>query len=279
MLRSLQSEHDALQSDLTTAETRHEDDLDTIAGLDNDIGELRQRITALETDLENATRGLDEAENTRTELQDELATIESQRAEQAQQIEELEALLASRGSTLEELEGELAETKGTLERAARPDLLVAATAHDGTVDPQTLWDLEVSRAERRWRHSVATNPESDENPFEGVDDQLRLAVEIEAAALREEVGAFITIDWQAGPIADPARRHLVLRVAQEVLASAAREPEASQLVISGDSDVKIKLVPADDEDGTVINLVPPRITSDLVDVQQSGGLDIIVRAI
>ncbi len=194
-------------------------------------------------------------------------------------MEEQSAQMAALVDERSELQSRLDQLGGALtEASARPDFKLAEAAHSGIVEPLTLWELEKARAERRWRHAVATNPESDPSPFDepGVDP-VRLAIEVEAAALREEVGAFITVDWQAEPITDPARCHLILRVAQEILASAAREPEATRLLISGDDEISMKLTAAD-EGNEVINLIAPRIPSDLVDISDQNGLDIVVRA-
>ncbi len=57
----------------------------------------------------------------------------------------------------------------------------------------------------------------------------------------------------------------------------ARSPEASRLVVTGDHEVTLRLESADDSD-EVINIIPPRITSDLIDVRSETGIDITVKA-
>lgn len=268
-----------------------------------ELGDSRDRIADLDDDLAEATTAATAAGDRADALAEQLADVE-RRAEQlaadgdraAEQLAvagtELEAA-AARTAELEQrnaalvddrdqLQARLDEVSGALSKASeRPDVKLGQAAATGTVQPGALLQLELDRAERRWRHSVAPNPESDDSPFDqpGVD-AARLAVEIEAAALREEVGAFITVEWKAEPITEPARAHLVLRMAQEILASAAREPEATHLVIEDEpgGDISMRLVPAD-AGSEVINLIaPPRIESDLVQIEHGDSLDVRVRA-
>ena len=74
-----------------------------------------------------------------------------------------------------------------------------------------------------------------------------------------------------------AQAHLVVRVAQELLEAAARSPEPSTLVVTGDEEIHLRLEAVNDDD-EVINIIPPRITSDLVDVREETGLSITVKA-
>jgi hypothetical protein len=160
--------------------------------------------------------------------------------------------------------------------AARPGVVVGESADDPSAE--TLWDLEVARSERSWRNSVAINPVDDPSPFEGTDDPLRTAVEIEAAALREDVGALISIDWKAEPIPAASRRLLVVRVAQEMLALASRAPGAARLVVTDGADGGLNLAfEAADDSGPVVNLIPPAISDHLVDISDEG-LSLTVKA-
>jgi|GEM_PF-5469671 len=161
--------------------------------------------------------------------------------------------------------------------AARPDVVLNEMAVNNTNNATALWQLEVLRSERQWRNSVATNPVSDVSPFPDTDDQVRLAIEVEAAALREDVGAYVNIDWQAEPIKDPARSHLVVRVAQELLAAAAKSPGASTLVVSGDKELTLKFAEADSSTEE-INLIAPSLKSDLVDITSGEGLTVTVKS-
>jgi hypothetical protein len=144
---------------------------------------------------------------------------------------------------------------------------------------EVLWGLEISRSERQWRNSVAIDPMSETSPFEATDDPVREAVEIEAAALREDVGALITVDWKASPVQSAIRRLMIVRIAQEMLATASRVPGAARLLVSESEDsgeLKMEFVSADE--GEVINLIPPQISSDLIDVRNDTGLSVTVKA-
>ena len=156
-------------------------------------------------------------------------------------------------------------------------MVVGDLTSGDNANAEMLWDLEVARSERSWRNSVSVNPVSDPSPFENAEDPVREAVEIEAAALREDVGAYITIDWQAEPILSAARRLLVVRVAQEMLASASRAPGAARLVVtqSGEGEGELKMEFEAEGGDTVINLIPPKISHDLIDVRSGGNLSLI----
>lgn len=224
-----------------------------------------QRVDALAKGEQLATQ-LDEATNAlrkRTELADA----------QAMQIDTLSAARDDLQQQLNSAEERIV----TL--AARPGVVVGELA-TGDTSAEMLWDLEVARSERAWRNSVAINPVDDPSPFETTDDALRTAVEIEASALREDVGALITVDWQAKPIESAARRLLIVRVAQEMLAPASRAPGAARLLVTQDDEVdgELKMEFAAADDNQVLNLIPPQISSDLVDIRSDEGLSVTVKA-
>ncbi|MEM7276342.1 MAG: hypothetical protein AAF547_24930, partial [Actinomycetota bacterium] len=162
--------------------------------------------------------------------------------------------------------------------AARPGVVVGELSTEDS-NAEMLWDLEVARSERAWRNSVAINPVDDASPFETTVDPVRTAVEIEASALREDVGAMISVDWNADMIESPSRRLIVVRVAQELLALASRAPGAARLIVAQDDDGELTLeFETLDESSQVINLIPPQISNDLIDVRNDAGLSVTVRA-
>lgn len=123
-----------------------------------------------------------------------------------------------------------------------------------------LWALERTRTERTWRQSVTLDP-GGPGPFVDAGDPARVAVEVEAAAVREDVGAVIEVDWQLdGPLA-PGDGLLLLRSAQELLARASRTVEDGVLVVARDGDVLVLSLfgPGHevlDLDGAVVRLAP-----------------------
>ncbi|MEM8925736.1 MAG: hypothetical protein AAGD35_19710 [Actinomycetota bacterium] len=251
--------------------------------------ELQRTVDSLTTDNARLDGELASMGEQAAATAAELATTEAALAEATATGAELAADVETKAGRIAELEGEVEGLADRIEAAetaaasakARASGIVIGELSDGGARPETLWNLEVTRSERTWRTSVATNPEGDTSPFEVSDDPLRLAVEIEASALRENVGAFITIDWQADPVDDATQRHLILRVAQELLESAARSPEPSMLSVTQDDDGEISLGLSAAEDGDqVINIIPPRITSDLLDFRTDDGegLSVTVKA-
>jgi len=228
-----------------------------------------ERLTAEKAGLSDRTTeligALDEAADTlrkRTDLADA----------QAGQIDSLSA-------ARDELQLKLtAAEEQIVTLTARPGVVVGDSGDDPAAE--TLWALEVARSERSWRNSVAINPIDDPSPFDESDDPVRTAVEIEASALREDVGALISVDWRIPPIETAARRILIVRVAQEMLASASRVPGPARLVASTEADdgsLTLAFEPADDG-GPVLNLIPPPISSDIVDIRSDDGLTVTVPA-
>jgi hypothetical protein len=264
------------QTRATLAETEGE-----LASANKRVAEAGNRIEALEGrevelngEIKQLTERLGESETAlrkRTELADA----------QAMQID---GLSAERDDLQQQLNS--AEER-IVTLAARPGIVVGemvAASADGEADSGSadmLWDLEVARSERAWRNSVAINPADDPSPFESTDDPVKTAVEIEAQALREDVGALIDVEWKAEPIDSAARRLLVARVAQEMLALASRAPGAARLVVaSGEGDDgALTLEFESAEENQVINLIPPpQMSSELLDISSDEGLSVTVKA-
>ncbi len=226
--------------------------------------ELDVRVAELTTSLGNTSDQLAAAEETlrkRTELADAQAT-------------QIDAISAAR----DELQLQLtAAEEQVVTLSARPGMVVGESSDDPAAE--TLWDLEVARSERSWRNSVAINPADDTSPFADSDDPVRTAVEIEASALREDVGALIAVDWKANPMESAARRVLVVRVAQEMLASASRVPGAARLVATDEEGGSVTLAfEAVDDGGATLNLISPPVSTDMIDVNRDNGLAVTVRA-
>lgn len=262
--------------------------------LEGERDEANKVLSETTADLSRSNQRLAAAEGQLTELEGKRADLSKQHEDVSRQLDETAETLRKRtdladaqAMQIHELSAERDDVQQQLasaeERivtlAARPGVVVGEVAAEDA-NAEMLWGLEVARSERAWRNSVAINPVADPSPFETAEDPVRKAVEIEAAALREDVGALITIDWQAEAIESPARRLLVVRVAQEMLASAARAPGAARLVVTqnseGDGDLKMEFEAADD--AAVINLIPPQLSSDLIDVRNEAGLSVTVKA-
>ena len=269
-----------LQARSSGAESRAE--ADRLETERNELSEMNTRLVQESSTAhsENKTLG-EQLESTAAEVRrlgDQLDKARAAGQEQAarldSQSEEIGVLVADNKALQTKVQA--AETAAAAV-IARDTGVVIGQELVGSAQTETLWDLELARSERTWRTSVATNPDVDQSPFEHTDDPVRLAVEIEAGALRENVGASVAIDWEAVPITDPARAHLVVRVAQELLEAAARSPEPSRLVVRGDEELVLTLEAAEDGD-EVINIIPPRITSDLVELREEAGVSITVKS-
>lgn len=219
----------AAENELTNART-------SVTGLEESLEASESQRTSIESDLAELRSELVDAENANTSLQaaaDELSETEHVSAERIAVLE----------IDIDRLQNGLAP-----------------------IEPQTLWELELQRSERTWRHMVAVSPDFDESPFSTSADLLRLAVEVEAAALKEEAGAFLSVDWQAAPVEDPARSHLILRLAQEMLAEAAREPVPACLSVEGTGAVTLTMSPSEDDDvDFALDLRAPAVSGQLIE--------------
>jgi signal transduction histidine kinase len=136
----------------------------------------------------------------------------------------------------------------------------------GGHDPATLWALELARSERRWRHEVS--PDRDAiSPLVGATDPLHVALDIEAAAVREEAGTDVRVEWKLPAPLGPGLSLAVLRVVQELLAATAKEAELVVIRVSVEGDDILVEVTAVDSDGTPVAVTLPRIAG--------GGIETI----
>lgn len=318
---ALSSRDEALTeaSDATAAERRRADDLadekaeleaaqgesaEAIVALEADIAELEaardtdtERIDELTAEVDRLTTSVEDAERARAAVDGELDAANADLAAAEAKIEEQKTAAGEHERTAlalthenEALQEQLVVAADEAARRSTPAVPAVLVSDDGAdldvpaFSPATAWQLELVRSERTWRYSVAANPIDDPDPFATSTNPLRLAIEVEALALREDVGAFIGIDWQAGddidPAADPARAHLTLRLAQELLAAAAREMSPSTLVVASDparGGVSLEVV-ASDPDDVDFKIPPPPIASEWIGIDEHGGMVVTVRA-
>ncbi|MEM9653548.1 MAG: hypothetical protein AAGA65_15760 [Actinomycetota bacterium] len=246
---------------------------ETITGLETDVAETTTERDYLASQLDENAQLLSNTADSLTEANESLRKRTELADAQAMQIDTLSA-------ARDELQQRLTVAEERIVTlASRPGVVVGELSTEDS-NAEMLWDLEIARSERAWRNSVAINPVDDPSPFESTEDPVRTAVEIEASALREDVGAMITVDWSAGVIESPSRRLIVVRVAQEMLALASRAPGAAKLIVAehgDDGELTLEFETMDDSN-QVINLIPPRISSDLIDIRNDSGLSVTVRA-
>lgn len=267
------------------------------AQLDTDLSEITDRLDSAEQRIEDVESAKDEVDSAHKELELTLVERSAELSTALGRIEQHEADASVREQEnldlthqTERLQVELVEAADEAAKKRAPSVPSILVSDDGAdldvpgFSPAMAWDLELVRSERTWRYSVAANPVEDPSPFDEEDvNTLRLAIEIEALALREDVGAFIGIDWQVGaaidPFADPARAHLTLRLAQELLASAAREMSPSTLIVMSDPNrggVSLEVVASDPND-VDFKIPPPPIASEWIGIDEHGGMVVTIK--
>jgi hypothetical protein len=126
---------------------------------------------------------------------------------------------------------------------------------DRGIDADVLWQLERERSERTWRHSVAVGPTTS-SVFDGVDDVLREALQVELDAAREEVGCVVDLHAELPPNVTVAASLLTLRSAQELLARAVKAADKTTLHVRTDGEDLIVTVHAVDTDDAPIAVEP-----------------------
>lgn len=252
--------------------------------------ELSARVDALQREVEAAVEARSEAEIAIAERDQAIAVAKAEIAQHEDVAAKNDQLNLALTHQTEELQVQLLEAADEAAKRMTPSVPSVLVSNDGSdldvsgFSPGMAWELELVRSERTWRYSVAANPVEDPSPFDSAENPLKLAIEIEALALREDVGAFIGIDWQAGteidPEDDPARAHLTLRLAQELLASAARELSPSILVVTSDQargGVSLEVVASDPND-VDFKIPPPPIASEWIGIDEHGGMVVTVRS-
>lgn len=286
-----------LDADIVRLEGEQERADALAAQLDADLTETAERADTAEQradDLEAVKDGLElarqELDVTVAEKSGALSTAhetiaQQEEAAEARTLENLELTHQT-----ERLQVELVEAADEAARQRTPSVPAVLVSDEGSdldipgFSPAMAWELELVRSERTWRYSVAANPVEDASPFDGTEiNPLKLAIEVEALALREDVGAFIGIDWQVGtaidPDSDPARAHLTLRLAQELLASAAREMSPSTLIVRSDPErggVSLEVV-ASNPDDVDFKIPPPPVASEWIGIDEHGGMVVTVK--
>lgn len=119
------------------------------------------------------------------------------------------------------------------------------------LDPELLWALELARSERTWRHSVSIGP-NQSSVLIGSVNVLADMLQVEADAIREEVGTYVDVRADVPADVTAAGCLLVLRMAQELLATVVRHVETSILEVHPDgTDIVITLW-STDEHGAVV---------------------------
>jgi hypothetical protein len=218
---------------------------------ERDLGERDVQLDDTRRDLDAVKRRADAAE---LALRDAQARLDSAEAESASAAEALEAA-----------RDELAAANEAL-----------AASRDEKSDVHDLWALEIARSERRWQLSVSPGMDLP-SPFDETTDPLKLAVEVEASALREEVGTQIDVAWDLQVELPDEASLLVLRLAQELLADAAARAETLELRVGPEDDGVAVELRALDEEGAEVPVLLPELSSGRVRPGE-GGVWVVSRA-
>ena len=226
--------------ELRTASRGRQQELEaTIVSVTEERDALEGRVSGLEADRTRLEKSLDESFAEVASVTDELVGRDADLLHARAAVFEAEtaaaAAMGRAGESRSELEKAQAELAGVRNELA--EARAQGSGPDGSRPEATplvveaLWALERARVERTWRQSVAADP-SDPSPFAAGGDPARVAVEVEVAAIREEVGSDLAADWQITEHLAVGDGLLVVRAAQELLATASRTVEQGTLVVA-----------------------------------------------
>jgi hypothetical protein len=160
------------------------------------------------------------------------------------------------------------------ERAREAKALAQQAAERRGIDAEVLWQLERERSERTWRHSVAVGPTTS-SVFDGVDDVLREALQVELDAAREEVGCVVDLHAEIPPNVTTAASLLALRSAQELLARAVKAADRTTLRVHTDGEDLIVTVHPVDTDDAPLPVEPLAIPPSPLIEPTEGGVRIV----
>jgi hypothetical protein len=228
--------------------------------LERSLKELDEERRRLEVAVDDSSGELARLDDALVVLRDDLANAqEAAREADAAAV----AAVAQADATHDELVRARSDAEGL--RTELDELRAAPEPPSAEERPEVapllvegLWALERTRTERTWRQSVSLDP-TGPGPFADGGEPARVAVEVEAAAVREEVGSVIEVDWQVEGLIPPGDGLLLVRSAQELLARGSRTVEDGVLVVARDGDdLVLSLLGRDREvpdlDGAVIRL-------------------------
>lgn len=292
-LGGVRGELSETETQLASAKSEVASVTETLDFTKSEVASLEAKSSRLSTELEGTSARLTDANDTlrkRTELADaqalQIDALSGERDDLREEIRQAEEKVAAMATRPGFVVGDIVD-------GADPDGPGGSSSAEGGSQFETLWNLELARTDRLWRNSVAIDPTSEASPLDDAENQLRQAIEIEAAALREDVGALIDVDWRAEPVSTPARRLVVLRLAQEMLASAARAPGATTLVVTdeapdpesgdsasgGGSGLRLEFTSAGSSDESA-NLIPPAVTGPafggVLDIRREGAAAVVL---
>jgi hypothetical protein len=254
-----------LRGNLNTARSRLDAAEKHAAALDLDRRAITEQLAAAQRETTEAL--------TRADARDKHAATARQARDEAMERTERETQRATRAETvavaaktaaatakatatdatahLEAAEAELNSLRTDFDLVDRRRRL--AEAATTLLPPEGLWALEQQRIERLWRDRLALS-RLDPSPLTDAPDACAVAVGVLAAASREESGVVIDLTWQLEPT-HPALAVLVLRVAEELIATARQSDGGELEIVANATDVQMRLLTDPPVDATELEAV------------------------
>ena len=182
------------------------------------VTELETRVAGLEADLAAANTRADIAEGKAIKAAGDTAAAKK------------DASAAAATAKAEAKRANTAETHAAA-AAARADDTEAALARwpaDG------VWTLEERRIGRLWRERVSVTLDGT-SPVSTAPDRALAATEVFAEASREDAGVVVDIDWHVDPVPTGSEAVLLVRIAEELIATAWYS-DGGTLAVTSDAD-------------------------------------------
>lgn len=254
------------------------------------VVEAEERLGQAEDQAREAERRADAADAGRDEAMQLVAEIEAAATEAAgafeavgeraraaearvadleQQLAAAEARAAEAVAKVVAAEARADHVEAALGEAARQPVTAALPlAGVASIDEATgnlLWTLETARVNRVWETSVSVGPAATSPVGRSANVALD-ALEIDAAAVREDAGTEVEVRWDGPPPATVLGTALVVRTGAELLAAAAKTAESAVLSVEVDDDGGIALrIEGLDADDQPVAVAPPSLEELRVD--------------
>ena len=208
------------------------------------IGELDQRVNVLEHDLATTTARATTAEANAAE---EGARADAQTKRTAEATTQARAATARADSEAARATSAEATAHAATARADMSEARLRVLPPDG------LWALEAGRIARLWRERVSVTLDG-LSPLVDAKDPALEAVRVLAGASREESGVVVDLTWLVDPVPDAAHALALVRLAEELIATA-RLADGAELEVRVEGDELVLRLSTDSAIGAPTDLI------------------------
>jgi hypothetical protein len=208
------------------------------------IGELDAEVASVRADLAATTVRATTAEANAAE---EKARADAQAKRTAEATKEAKAAAAKAAAEAARATTAESTAREATARAEADEALLRVLPPDG------LWALEAQRIARLWRERVSVTLDG-VSPVVDAKDPALEAVQVLASASREESGVVVDLSWSVDPVADAPHAVALVRLAEELIATA-RLADGAELDVRIEGDELVLRLSTDSAIGSPADLI------------------------